>query len=340
MARARIDRPLLGAAIWLALVLALTFVARPAMAQDAAEVAQAREDFAQGADLANDAQWGAALASFERSAKVRPHAWTTYNIGVCERALGQYVRARRTFARALDERRPDADLPEATAADTKRLIAEIDRIVATLDVTLEPGDASITVDGQALEVATPGDRPTLVASTLPASAGKPPPAPRFLLVLDPGAHVFLIAREGFANAVHTETARPGERRALRLAVERLPATMRISSNEKDAVVMIDGLDVGIAPVQVQRPPGAHQVLVRKPGFDPVRGLGEAEGGAARRSAAPLKAHKPSVLTRWWFWSAAAVVIAGAAVTTYAATRPDPERPALDGGGLGWVVKAP
>ncbi len=324
----------------MALAVALASAAPPATAQDADGVAEARADFARGAELAKDAQWGAALAAFERSARRRPHAWTTYNMGVCERALGQYVRARRTFGRALAERKPDADLPEATVTDTERFIAEIDRIVATLEVTLEPGDAAITVDGQPLEPTEGGDRPTLLAGTLPAGPGKPPPAPVFRLVLDPGPHVFLIAREGFADALHRETVRPGERRALRLAVERLPAMLRVSSNERDAVVAVDGLDVGIAPVSVERGAGAHRVLVRKPGFDPYEVSTTLKAGQRVDLSAPLKPHQPSLLTRWWFWGAAAVVVAGAAVTTYAATRPDPERPALDGGGLGWVVRAP
>src|SRR3954471_1195612 len=75
------------------------------------EVEQAREAFVQGAALARDAQWGAALASFARSARLRPHAWTTYNIAVCERALGKYVLARRSFAGALEQRVAEADLP-------------------------------------------------------------------------------------------------------------------------------------------------------------------------------------------------------------------------------------
>ena len=61
---------------------------------------------------------------------------------------------------------------------------------------------------------------------------------------------------------------------------------------------------------------------------------------ARAWCATLKLHKPSIVTRWWFWTAAAAVVAGATITTYALTRPAPERPPLDGGGLGWAVRVP
>lgn len=325
----------------LAATLFVLGLAGPAWGAGAPEISEAREAFVRGSTLAKDAQWGAALASFERSAKLRPHAWTTYNIAVCERALGKYVRAKRTFERALAERTPEADLPEPIVADVRRFLVEIDRVVAALDVTLDPADAAIAVDGQPLEPMTsPDATPLLAAGTLPAGPGKPPPAASFRVLLDPGAHVFVITREGFADAVHAEAVRPGERRAISLVAARLPATLAITSNQADAVVAVDKLDVGTAPVTLLRPAGTHHVLVRKPGFDPYEIDTTVAAGQRAELSAALKPHRPSIVTRWWFWTAAAAVVAGVAITTYAATRPAPERPPLDGGGLGWVVKVP
>jgi hypothetical protein len=305
-------------------------------------IVEAREAFLRGAELAKDAQWSAALASFERSARLRPHAWTTYNIGVCERALGRYARAQRTFARALEENRPGSDLPETTVEDVRRFQAEIDGLVARLDVTLDPADAAIAVDGAPLErrLAEPDGRPVLVAGTLPAGPGKAPPAAHFQLVLDPGSHVLLVTRDGFATAAQTEVTRPGERRTLEIKVDRMPATLAVSASERDAVVTIDRLDVGTTPVALQRSAGVHHVLVRKPGFDPYEIDATVKAGQRLEITATLKVHRPSVLTRWWFWSAAATVVAGAVITTYAATRPEPTRPPVDGGGLGWAVRVP
>jgi hypothetical protein len=321
------------------LFLALAAVARGA---EPPEVEQARDAFRQGAALAKDAQWGAALAAFEKSSKLRAHPWTTYNVGVCERALGQYVRARRTFARALAERTSDGDLPEATVADIGRFLAEIDGLVATLEVKLEPADARVAVDGTPLEPAEakPGEPPLLLAGTLPAGPGKAPPQGRFRVVMDPGTHVFHITREGFADVAHAETVRPGEKRAIDLAVERLPATLDVSADRPDAVVAVNTLDIGVAPVNLSRPPGAYHVVVRRPGYVPYEIDTVLKAGQKTEIKAALKEEKPSLLGRWWFWTAAGVVVAGAAVTTYALTRPSPERPPLDGGGLGWTAKAP
>jgi hypothetical protein len=320
---------------------AFVFAVATAARAEAPDVDRARDAFREGAALARDAQWGAALAAFEKSAKLKPHPWTTYNIAVCERALGQYVRARRTFTRALDERKTDADLPEATVGDIKRFQQEIAGLVGTLDVDLDPADAAVAVDGQPLEpTGDGGDTPTLLAGTLPAGPGKAPPAAHFRVVLDPGAHVFVISRAGFTDAVHAETIRPGEKRAIALAVTRLPANLDVSANQNEAVVTVNKLDVGIAPVSLLRPAGSYHVVVRRSGFRPYEVDTVLEPGQKTEIKAKLEEEKPSILTRWWFWTAAGIVVVGAAATTYLVTRPSPERPPLEGGGLGWTAKAP
>ncbi len=283
----------------------------------------ARDAFKQGSAFAADLQWGAALVAFERSAKLRPHPWTTYNIGVCERALGQYVRARATFSRALAERRPDATLPDATVADVQRFIHEIDGLVSTLTLRVTPIDATVTIDGAAVaadkDARTPGALRT---------------------VLDPGSHVLTVAHEGFGDAVQNLTIRPGETRDVELAIEKLPATLDVGADRDDAVVTVNGIDVGVAPVRLSRPSGTYHVKVQKAGFVPYESDATLKAGQKTDLRAKLAAEQPSIFRRWWFWTAAGVVVAGAATTTYFLTRPDPTRPGVDGGGLGWAVKLP
>ncbi|HVM69749.1 MAG TPA: PEGA domain-containing protein [Gaiellaceae bacterium] len=304
------------------------------------ETEQAREAFRQGAALARDAQWGAALAAFERSAKLRASAGTTYNIAVCERALGRYVRARSTFQRALDERKGEGDLPESSVADIQRFLGEIDGLVGAIDVTLAPADAAVAVDGQPLEPVAGAGAPTLLAGTRPTGPGEAPPAGRFRVIVDPGAHVFVVSREGFADAVKRITVRPGDKTKLDLTVARLPASLTISADRRDAVVTVNALDVGVAPVELSRPAGTYHVLVRRPGYIPYEVDAALEPGQKTELYARLPPEQKSLLGRWWFWTAAGVVLTGAAVTTYALTRPDPERPPVDGGSLGWAARAP
>ena len=312
-----------------AIVVASTSVAR------ADDTSDARDLFKKGAELAKDSQWSAALASFEKSQKLKPHAYTIYNIAICERALGQYVRARRTFVKALGA---DTELPASTREEITKFQAEIDKLVATLEVVVSPADAAIAIDGQALEeVKRDGKIPV---TALVSGIAKTIPAARFEVLLDPGHHVFVLSREGFSDAVHAEDVRPGESRAIDLALDRLPATLRVSADRDAAVVAVDGLDVGTAPVMLLRPAGTHRVIVRKPGYVTYQFDAAVKPGQRSDVVAALREEKPSILTRWWFWTAASVVVTGAAVTTYALTRPAAERPALDGGGLGWTVRAP
>src|SRR5262245_30948761 len=48
---------------------------------------EARALYIKGVDLVEKAQWAEALAAFEASTKLYPHATTTFNVGACERAL-------------------------------------------------------------------------------------------------------------------------------------------------------------------------------------------------------------------------------------------------------------
>lgn len=317
-------------------VFALALTLASAAAAD--DIEDAREAFRKGAFLAQDTQWAAALATFERSYALVPHPWTTYNMAVCQRALGQYVRARATFGRALLERSASAELPADTVRDIDRFQKEIDAVLATLDVTLDPADAAIAVDGAPL-VADTSDPRTLVAGL---GAGQParPPTSRFQLLLDPGVHVIHVTHAGFDDAVLTETVRPAEHRALTIRVTELSASLKITSNQPNAAVKVDRVDVGTAPLVLTRPAGVYRVTVEKAGFDPFETDARLGPGQRSELSAPMREHHPSVVTRWWFWTVAGVVVAGVAATTWLATRPSPERPPVDTGGLGWAAKIP
>jgi hypothetical protein len=319
----------------------------PSFADDAkpvetAAVTKARDEFVAGAELVKKAQWAEALAAFERSAKLRPHAVTTYDIGACLRAMGQYTRAREALVRALAEndKSGGTQLSESLVADSKGYIAEIDHLLATATVHLTPANAAIAVDGRPLEVLAGAAMPTLVAGTLAPGAGTPPPVGSFTLVLDPGAHVVTLSRKGFADAIVNRTFLPGSTTDLKLELDRLPATLHITSNQPGAVVTVNGSDVGVAPVDVSRPAGSYRLVVKKDHFVTYESQVEVQAGEEANLEAKLFAESTSLTQRWWFWTAAGVVVAGAAVGTYFATRtsPTPERPALDGGGLGWTLK--
>ena len=321
---------------FLALVLLfVTFVTTSARAQD--DVPRAREEFVKGTQLVKDADWAGALAAFETSAKLHPHPVTTFNIGACYRAMGQYTLARASFASALEGK----ELSPALADETRRYVSELDGLLAVLDLTLTPDEAFISIDGRPLDRArAASDPPTLVAGTLPPGAPSRTPKGRFRVVLDPGVHVIVIGRPGFADVVVQERFAPKAVLTKSLQLDRLPAHLRVTSNLDGAQVLVNDADVGVTPVDISRPAGRYHVVVKQPGYLLFDTSTKADPGQSLAVTATLREDKPALTQRWWFWTGVGVLVVGAAITTYAVTRPDAERPALNGGGLGWTAKAP
>lgn len=322
---------------WLAALL-LIALAGPARA-DPREAA--REEFAKGAELVKLAKWSEALVAFEASFALVEHPVTLFNIGACERALGSYARARRTLVRTreLDRNKTRGTLPDAARSDVEAFLAEIASILITVDVHLDPPTATIAVDGRPLETTAEGKRPTLTAGLAPPGPGREPPAGEFRLELDPGAHVLVLSRPGFADVVRREVFTKGGSTSLELVLARLDGALEVRANQSGSSVALDGVDVGAAPVTLRRPAGRYHVSVRKAGFVPFETDAVLEAGGRVELSAPLAPEKTPLTKTWWFWTSIGGVVALATVTTYFVTRPDPERPAANGGGLGWVLRA-
>lgn len=307
-----------------------------------ADEAEARAEFARGAELVKQAKWAEALAAFEKSNAERAHPVTLFNIGACERALGSYTRARRTLreAKALDAKGTQGSLPSSTREDVEAFLGEIESVLVTVDVHLDPSSATITIDGRPLEETAAGETPTLTAGLAAPGPGRAPPAATFRLELDPGAHVLVIVRPGFQDVVRREVFARGEPSRLDLVLARLDGTLEIAAERDRAAVAVDGIDVGLAPVTLRRPAGRYHVVVRKSGFVSFETDAQLEAGGRVGISARLPPESEPITKSWWFWATAGGVIATATVTTYFLTRPDPERPAANGGGLGWVLRTP
>ena len=257
---------------------------------------------------------------------------TLFTIAACERALGHYTRARSHYARIAGG--GGEPVPEALAAEVTTHAQELDAILAHATVRLAPSEASLAVDGRPLYVESPGLAWAGLAEPGPA---RPAPSASFELVLDPGAHLVTVTRAGYSSVVVPVSFAPGEHRALPLELERLPARLRISSDRPSAAISVDGTDVGLAPLELSRPPGSYRVLVQKSGFAPYRTVVTLAAGQEAALRAPLEPIRHPVWKKWWFWTAAGAVVAGVALGAYFGARAA-EPPALDGGGLQWVAK--
>ena len=316
--------------------------AQPPSAEPSSDVSKARDLFRRGAALVQAAQWAEALAAFEQSSELRPHPITTYNIGACERALGRYTVARATLQRALvDDSSDNGKLPGSLRAEAKGYIAEIERVLVHVDLTVAPTDAALAVDGRPLAAfVAPGVGRELVAGLREPGHGEVVPAGQGALVLDPGTHLLTLSRKGFSDQLVTKTFKPGSRHSLTLNLDKLPARLLVSSNEQKSRVRIDLFDVGYAPVDVERPSGPYSVTVEKPGFVSYQTTINVNPGEAADIKATLL--QTPITQKWWFWTAAGVLVTGAVVGTYFITRSEPaaQRPPLDGGGFSWAVQVP
>lgn len=324
-----------SALVWLTPALAVADGEAPAV--EASTVTEARSLYEKGTELGQKAQWAEALASFERSFKLRPHAATLYNVAQCFRAMGQYARARAKFVEGLTWSREHGDeLPESLATSSRGYVAEIERLLSRVEITLAPADAKLAVDGAPLV----NDGGAWVAGV--ASPGAPATAPgaRFVITVDPGTRIFTLARQGFQDVVVRETFAPGGSTKLDLQLDRLPARLNISANRPNALAFVNDVDAGTVPVSLRRAAGKYHVRVTEAGFVPYDTEVTVRAGEEANLRAPLEPEKIPITKRWWFWTAAGVVLTGVVVTTYLVTRPEPDRQPLDGGGLGWIVPVP
>lgn len=171
-----------------------TSVAEPADAPHSEQVRRdrARELFTRGAELATEERYQEALAAFEQSARLFPHASTSYNIAFSERALGRVTRARKHLRDAIarDARHAGKELTPEQRAASEQLLAELEQRVARVRITLEPATLRLAVDGRPLET---GERGVMLAGTREPGDPETPSTGSFEVLLDPGAHVFSLA---------------------------------------------------------------------------------------------------------------------------------------------------
>jgi len=201
------------AAVWLSLAIPVTHTARADAAADE-KVTGARTAFERGAKAAAEERWGDALAAFEESSALRPHATTTYNIGYCERARGHAVRARQHFALALvqDKTSGGTELTEELRQSANKYLEETRAQIATPKLVV-PAGVTITVDGRPLEPATEG---LMLAGTRNPGPGEKVPSTSFSIEIDAGAHEVVIAAPDGRSKVAHEYFPPGSTKEVRM----------------------------------------------------------------------------------------------------------------------------
>ncbi len=299
--------------------------------------AAAREAYREGTELVKAARWGDALVAFERAASLRPHALTSYNLAITERSLGRLTRARSHLVDALSRHEASGKtaLPASYVEEASGLLREIDALLVSLVLRVDPPDASLTIDGRPVVKDPTGRSDMVVAGLASPDAPSPRLEGKVRALVDPGARVFVLSKSGFSPSTYREVFKPGARGEVPLSLVALDATIAVRAERPDAVVRLQGLDVGAAPVVLRRPPGSYSLDVRSPGFVTYATTVDVGPGASTELYAKMPKEPFALTKKWWFWTGLAAVVAGAAITVYAVTRPPAP---YDGGTTGWVAE--
>jgi hypothetical protein len=304
----------------------------PPPADDA--TARGRAAYVRGLKLAHDEQWGDALAAFQEAAAARDAPVVEFNVGYCERALGRYVAARRTL-QALAAN--PAGLDPSQVDDTKAYLQEFEKLIVRVAIQMDPPNAVLTVDGRPL---VEGDaKDTYLGGVAPAGVGAPLSKPAFTVLLDPGMHLFRAVREGHQDAIVSKAYHAGESATLDLHLDVLPATVAIRSEPGSGIVKVDSREVGVAPIEFQRPAGQYKLEVLLDNYETYKAALDLQPGQRSDLTARLNPYHEPLTKKWWFWTGAAAIVAGGVVATYFLTRPAAQPPPYDAGSANWLVHA-
>jgi len=235
-----------GAAVLAVVTLVIVCVPGKAHADDAL----AREYFRRGVDLYDKKQYAPALESFRAAYAEKPSPGIKQNIALSLKGLDRPVEAATAFDEALDE---GADtLKPSTRAAMEAELAELSKIVATVRLKIISA-----ADKQPLEnVVVTVDKTPISGAAL-----------RRPVRLEPGIHIFTAQSPGLAN--------PPEKKLSILAGSPVDATFELGAaagvltvkpNVVDAIVRIDGKEVGRGAWSGSLAAGTHRVTAAAPGY--------------------------------------------------------------------------
>ncbi len=87
------------------------------------------------------------------------------------------------------------------------------------------------------------------------------------VTLEPGEHVVVVKRAGYANFVKKVTVLSGKNVELAVALQATYALVSVSSNVPEAGVYVDGRFMGVTPLkELELNPGTTEISVRKEGY--------------------------------------------------------------------------
>jgi hypothetical protein len=252
---------------------------------------EAREHFYDASVLYEQGNLEGAIVEFEASYAIEPLPVVRFNLAQCLKGLFRYADAIEQYQRYLAD---SQNVPADRRAAVRATIDELRSLIAPITIAVAPEGAEVRIDGR-----TMGTAP--LAAPLQLAAGR-----RVLEVVLDG-HVTV------RDEIAVVARRPRTIR-VRLARQETAGTLRIRTAPRRALVRIDGLEVGAAPVERRVTAGGHVIEASANDFQLYRTSVQIRERQTLDLLATLEHEEaPSVTSRWWFWAGVSGVAAFATV---------------------------
>jgi hypothetical protein len=211
------------------------------------EKEEAKQLFDEGKLLFVEKRYEAAIEKFEASLEKFPTYNGFFNLANCYRALLQYDKALAAVERMRNTMDPSPK-PEIEA-----MFAEFEdsvwAVVGFLRLTVEPDDATVTVDGREIE-----------------SADRKKP-----LILSPGYHEVAVWKDEYEKKIEHIQIASEQETVLSVKLHHVHAELFLTVYIPGALVTVDDEPVGKTPLDsaIVLTEGSHRILVSKPGYQPA-----------------------------------------------------------------------
>ena len=204
----------------------------------------ARRHFKNGVKLFQDKNYQGALAEFEAAYELKPGASSLQNVALSLKALFRYAEAARKLDLLLA--RHGSELSENDRKTVREAVDELNQLVGTIQLRVEPAAARVTIDGRSVSAAE-------------RAAG---------IRLDVGEHTIVAEAAGYDRLVQVVRIPGGKTRLpVDLVLRPVAGFISVITGDRDAAIAVDGQARAFHAWTGPVAPGRHYVQVYKRGFN-------------------------------------------------------------------------
>ncbi|MGC4089701.1 MAG: PEGA domain-containing protein [Polyangiaceae bacterium] len=215
-----------------------------AQAEDAQATLNARRHFRVGVKLYRDTNYPGALAEFEAAYRDKPGPGSLQNVALCLKALFRYAEAATTLRLLLE--RHGAELSDAERGAMQEAVAELEGLIGTLRLEVNPPESNVSVDGR------PIAREELARG----------------ISLNVGEHTLVAEARGYERRAQIVRIASLQHVEQRLELKATAGFISVVTSDPKAAIAIDDEPLGYHSYRGPVAPDVeHVVQVYRPGFE-------------------------------------------------------------------------